>query len=152
MVIYKRGWCNRIFVLSIHVRGRSRGGGGAPRSPPLKLERIWFFGVKSWFYAKIFSRLPPLGAIFLSAPPPLTWNPGSAPACISLYLPLHNFIYLPGPLWRNQTFCIVERRHFTIYTLNIDYFSTISNSFGISSSLPIPVSPALVFHQSAFLG
>jgi hypothetical protein len=25
-----------------------------------------------------FSRLPPLGAIFLS-PPPLTWNPGSAP-------------------------------------------------------------------------
>ena len=25
-----------------------------------------------------FSRLPPLGAIFLSAPP-LTWNPGSAP-------------------------------------------------------------------------
>jgi hypothetical protein len=32
-------------------------------------------------YRKLFSRLPPLGAIFLSAPP-LTWNPGSAPEII----------------------------------------------------------------------
>jgi hypothetical protein len=31
-----------------------------------------------------FSRLPPLGAIFLTAPPPLTWNPGSAPVMISV--------------------------------------------------------------------
>jgi hypothetical protein len=29
-------------------------------------------------YPKNF-RAPPFGAIFLSAPPPLTWNPGSAP-------------------------------------------------------------------------
>ena len=29
-------------------------------------------------YQKKNSRLPPLGAIFLSAPP-LTWNPGSVP-------------------------------------------------------------------------
>ena len=33
-------------------------------------------------YRKLFSRLPPLGAIFLSAPPPLTCNPGSAPEII----------------------------------------------------------------------
>ena len=30
-------------------------------------------------YPKNFRAPPPLGAIFLSAPPPLTWNPGSAP-------------------------------------------------------------------------
>jgi hypothetical protein len=39
--------------------------------PPLKLEKIWFFGVKSWFFTRNtpkFSRLPPLGAIFFNAP------------------------------------------------------------------------------------
>jgi hypothetical protein len=39
----------------------------------LRWERIWFFGVKSCFFTRNtpkFSRLPPLGAIFLSAPPP----------------------------------------------------------------------------------
>jgi hypothetical protein len=39
---------------------------------PLQLEIIWFFGVKSWFFTRNtqkFSRPPPLGAIFLSAPP-----------------------------------------------------------------------------------
>jgi hypothetical protein len=65
--------------------GGGGGGGGAPgaRPPPLlKLEKIWFFGVKSWFFLheipQKYSSLPPLGAIFLSVPP-LTWNPGSAP-------------------------------------------------------------------------
>jgi hypothetical protein len=47
--------------------------GGAPGAPPLKLGKIKYFGVKSWFFTwntlKI-SRLPPLGAIFLSVPPP----------------------------------------------------------------------------------
>jgi hypothetical protein len=54
--------------------------GDAPGTPSLKLEKIWFFDVKSWFFTRNtqnFSHLPPLGAIFLSAPP-LTWNPGSA--------------------------------------------------------------------------
>ena len=61
--------------------GGGGGGGRTRRAPPWNtskifatpsaIEKIWFFGVK-------FSRLPLLGAIFLSAPP-LTWNPGSAP-------------------------------------------------------------------------
>ena len=50
---------------------------------PLKLEKIWFFGVKSWFFTRNTTNifLPPLGAIFLCAPP-LTWNPGSAPVIV----------------------------------------------------------------------
>jgi hypothetical protein len=39
---------------------------GAPGTrPPLKLEKIWFFGVKSWFFPRNtqkISHLPPLGA------------------------------------------------------------------------------------------
>ena len=67
------------------TRGGSRGGvGGAPGARPLKLEKIWFFFLNRDFSHEIsqkISRLPPLGAIFLSAPPPpLNWNPGSAPA------------------------------------------------------------------------
>ena len=60
----------------------------------LKFEKIWFFGVKSYFSHEIpqkFSRLPPLYAIFLSAPPPsLTWNPGSAPAEFLVQFCLHS--------------------------------------------------------------
>jgi hypothetical protein len=65
------------FAGSIHPRGGSREGGGRR----LKLEKIWFICVKSWFFTRNtqnFSLLPPLGAIFLNAPP-LAWNPGSTP-------------------------------------------------------------------------
>jgi hypothetical protein len=64
---------NFLFKITV-TRGGSRGRGA------LKLEKIRFVCVKSWFFTRIpqkISRLPPLGAIFLSAPP-LTWNPGSA--------------------------------------------------------------------------
>ena len=35
-------------------QGRIQGGGGlrTRRAPPLKLEKIWFFGVKSWFFIR----------------------------------------------------------------------------------------------------
>jgi hypothetical protein len=55
-----------------HIQGRihgGEGGGRTRRAPP-----------------KHFSRLPPLGAIFLSGPP-LVWNPGSAP---DIYILLRN--------------------------------------------------------------
>ena len=53
-------------------KGGSRGGGGGTRrAPPLKFEKIRFFGDFSHEIPQKFSRLPPLGAIFLSAPPNL---------------------------------------------------------------------------------
>jgi hypothetical protein len=38
------------FLLGAQYRGGSRGGG--LRAPPLKLEKIWFFDVKSWFFTR----------------------------------------------------------------------------------------------------
>ena len=80
-------YCSFIFkylflVLKFRKRGVLRGGSrGGARAPPLKLEKICFFCVKSWFFTqntpKIFAPHP-LGTFFLSAPP-LAWNPGSAP-------------------------------------------------------------------------
>jgi hypothetical protein len=38
-------------ILKVVIRGGSRGG-RTRRAPPLKLEKIWFFGVKSWFFTR----------------------------------------------------------------------------------------------------
>ena len=43
-------------------RGGYRGGGGHPARAPLKLEKIRFFGIKSWFFTRNtpkILRLPP---------------------------------------------------------------------------------------------
>jgi hypothetical protein len=62
------------------------GGGGAPGARPPKIGKIWFFGVKSWFFTRntpnIFAPPSARRNFFLSALP-LTWNPGSAPDYIS---------------------------------------------------------------------
>ena len=80
-----------------------------PARAPLKLEKIWIFGVKSWFFTrntpKIFAPPSPIEKNmifwrkivifhtkypknlappfarrnFFKCPLPLTWNPGSAP-------------------------------------------------------------------------
>ena len=60
--------------------------GGCTRSaPPLKLEKIWFFGIKSWFFTRntptIFAP-PSARHNFFYMHPPLTWNPRSAPGII----------------------------------------------------------------------
>ena len=51
---------------------------------PPNIGKIWFFGVKSWFFTrntpKIFAPPSARRNFFKCAPPPLTWNPGSAPA------------------------------------------------------------------------
>ena len=52
--------------------------------PPPNIGKIWFFTQNT---PKKISHLPPLGAIFLSAPtppPPPTWNPGSAPETVTM--------------------------------------------------------------------
>jgi hypothetical protein len=60
--------------------------GGAPGcAPPLKLEKIWFFGVKSWFFTRNTPKhfAPPSARCnFFKCARPLTWNPGSAPAVV----------------------------------------------------------------------
>ena len=62
--------------------GADPGGGAHPAHAPLKLEKIWLFGVKSWFFIRNTPNIfPPPSArrnFFKCAPPPLTWNPGSA--------------------------------------------------------------------------
>ena len=85
----------RIFI-TVHswtmwYQGRIQGGGGRTRrAPSLKLEKIWFFGVKSWF----FTRNTPKIFVILSARrnffkcTPLTWNPGSAPGYIVVLDPV----------------------------------------------------------------
>ena len=63
------------------LRSQPRGGG-----VPLKLEKIWFFGVKSWFFTRNTQQnfAPPSARHnFFKCTPPLTWNRGSAPATLS---------------------------------------------------------------------
>ena len=59
------------------------------RAPP-KIGKIWFFCVKSWFFTrntpKIFAPPSARRNFFKCAPPPLTWNPGSAPGYHHHYL------------------------------------------------------------------
>jgi hypothetical protein len=71
---------------SAEIHNRRIQGGARGRNTPKILHEI----------PQKFSRLPPLGAIFLSAPPPLTWNPGSAPG--NRYKSL-NLSSLPNSLW-----------------------------------------------------
>ena len=63
------------------VQGRIQGEGARTRRAPLKLGKIWFFSVKSWFFtrntATIFA--PPSARRIFFKCAPLTWNPGSAP-------------------------------------------------------------------------
>jgi hypothetical protein len=68
------------------------------------LEKIWFFGVKSWFFTRntpttfappsarrnFFNCAPPPPP----PPPPLTWNPGSVPGYEDMSMVLWR--YVPG--------------------------------------------------------
>ena len=62
-------------------------------TPPLKLEKLWFFWRKIVIFhtkhPKIFRTSLHSAQFFLSSPP-LTWNPGSAPA--------HNILYMEQTL------------------------------------------------------
>jgi hypothetical protein len=62
-------------------RGRNR------RASPLKLEKIRFFGVKSWFFTRNIPKCfaPPFARRNFFKCAPLTWNPGSTPGWRSNY-------------------------------------------------------------------
>ena len=63
-------------IIPLMSRGGFRGGGGERTrcAPPLKLEKIWFFGVKSWFFTrntpKIFAPPSVRCHFFKYTPPP----------------------------------------------------------------------------------
>ena len=62
-----------IVSYSVHIRGGFRGG-GAPGAPPLKLEKIRFFGIKSWFFTRNtpkFFAPPSARRNFFKCAPPL---------------------------------------------------------------------------------
>ena len=101
--------CNNVWLYAWTAQENLRntltwGGAHPARVPRLKLEKIWSFGVKSWFFTRntptIFAPPSAIGknmifwrkiVIFhtkypknvrasLSSAPNLTWNPGSGPA------------------------------------------------------------------------
>ena len=77
-----------MFFFTFSEQGQIQGGeGGAPgMRAPLKLEKIWFFGVKSWFFTRNTPKMfepPSAWHNFFKCVPPPTWNPGSAPAELS---------------------------------------------------------------------
>ena len=61
------------------VKWSSRGGHLSPQKK--KLEKIWFFGVKSWFFTRNTPTnfAPPFARRNFFKCASLTWNPGSAP-------------------------------------------------------------------------
>ena len=65
-------------IFNRFMQGRMQG--GHPAHAPLKLEKIRFFGIKSWFFTrntpKIFAPTSAWHNVFKCAP--LAWNPGSA--------------------------------------------------------------------------
>ena len=112
-----KGFQNRCnWICKYTYQGRIQGV-GAP--PPLKLEKIWFFCVKSWFFTRNtpkFFAPPSARRNFLKcAPPPLTWNPGSAPVyTISKYYRIYINLFRrmsKKVLIVLQTREISERRH-----------------------------------------
>ena len=95
--LYFTNWTFRRLSYSMRVSytGADPGGGGTRRAP-LKLEKIWFFGVKLWFFTRNTPNNfapPSAGPNFCKcAPTPLTWNPGSARVKRGCMTPLLNIL------------------------------------------------------------
>ena len=62
-------------------RIQGEGGARTRRAPPIKLEKLRFFGVKLWFFTRNTPRMfaPPSARCNFFKCFPLTWNPGSVP-------------------------------------------------------------------------
>ena len=84
----------------ITVAGQGWIQGAHPSRAPLELEKIWFFGVKSWFFTRNTPKLfaPPSARRNFFKCAPLVWNPASAPAG-GLYFPIKWFCTNIFLLW-----------------------------------------------------
>jgi hypothetical protein len=114
------------------LQGRIQEGGEGNRcTPPLKLEKIWFFLHKIMIfhtkYPNNFRAPFRLAQFFLSAPP-LIWNPGSAPA-ISGQI----FMKLPELLFHNYKCsgyvpcCVTVNTHTIVNWKNMIYLTKIKS-------------------------
>ena len=73
----------------INVTGADPWGRTHPvRAPTLKLEKIWLFGVKSWFFTRNTPTMfaPPSARRNFFKCVLLTWNPGSVPIDLNMYI------------------------------------------------------------------
>ena len=65
--------CNHLMFYYVYMQGRIQGGGRTRRAPPLKLDKIRFFGVKSCFFTrntpKFFAPPSARRKFFKCAPP-----------------------------------------------------------------------------------
>jgi hypothetical protein len=78
-----------LISFGIDVPGADPWGRAHPaRVPTLTLEKLWFFGVKSWFFTRntptIFA--PPCARHTFFKCASLTWNPWSAPIDLNMYI------------------------------------------------------------------
>ena len=70
------------YVFHIKTMFSSSLPGADPGVPPLKLEKIRFFGIKSWFFTRNTPKMfvsPSARHNFFKCPSSLTWNSGSTP-------------------------------------------------------------------------
>jgi hypothetical protein len=114
------------------VQGRIQGG-RAPGARPPKIGKNMIFWCKIVIihtkYPIKFSRLPPLGAIFLSAHP-LTWNPGSAPVVLSTPI--------KKQYWKSPHFINCRPFTFWHYVLLVFFYFSINGENDLEKSLQIP--------------
>ena len=100
-----------------YCRSGADPGGGDPPPAPLNWKKIWFVIVKSWFFTRNSPNMfaPPSArrALFLSAPPPLTWNPGSAPTKSIHFIQfsfIAIYISMSFPSWVRARLCKLQNR------------------------------------------
>ena len=73
----------------IDVPGADQGGGRTRCAPlPYNWKKYDFFGVKSWFFTRNTPKMfaPPSARCNFFKCAPLTWNPGSAPIDLNMYI------------------------------------------------------------------
>ena len=130
-------------------------------APPLKLEKIWFFGVKLWFFTrntpKIFALPSALRKFFKCAPPPnlKSWIRPCSLTCSHTYMKLCGYINFcrsldhlinkPIPKYNVTTI----RVHMKIYLLQSS--KTINQYLTLTQTSTSKVPVTFSFHQHSVI-